>query len=360
MAQLERVATGLGAGARRTRREGYPRASRGFDLAALALAAWVLLGGYVDGIAHVHGATDDTFFTPFHLLLYSGMLVKGVFLAGAQLRNVSRGHAWLQALPRGYLASLAGVALMALAGFLDFLWHSAFGIEADIEAALSPPHLLLAFAALVFMSGPLRALWGRAEAQRGWAQLFPAIASALLVVSIFSLFTQFAHAISWAELYTPAKAPKVLLRDHALTAKAVIPALLMSAVLLLLLRRWPLPFGAVTFLLTGNSALMFLLRDDLYGGANWSLLLAALLAGLVGDLLLRRFQEPRIAAAPLRLFAFLVPFVYFAAFFIILQLGGGIWWSVHMWTGVSVLAGAFALGLSYVALPPAMPAGAQE
>ena len=190
MAQLERLAGGPRAVARRTRREGYPEASRGFDLAALALAAWVLLGGYVDGIAHVHGATDDTFFTPFHLLLYSGMLVKGVFLAGAQLRNVSRGHAWLQALPRGYLPSLAGVALMALAGFLDFLWHTAFGIEADIEAALSPPHLLLAFSALVFMSGPLRALWGRAEAQRGWVQLFPAIASALLVVSIFSLFTQ--------------------------------------------------------------------------------------------------------------------------------------------------------------------------
>ena len=31
-----------------------------------------------------------------------------------------------------------------------------------------------------------------------------------------------------------------------------------------------------------------------------------------------------------------------------------------MWTGVSVLAGAFAAGLSYVAVPPALPAGARE
>ncbi|MCY3906291.1 MAG: hypothetical protein OXF63_03475 [Anaerolineaceae bacterium] len=356
MTQLEHVGPGLGSAAPRARRKGYPAASRNFDLIALALAAWVLLGGYADGIAHVHGATDDSFFTPFHLLLYSGMLAKGIFLAGMQWRNVNRGHHWLQALPRGYLMSLVGIVLMATGGFLDFLWHTAFGIEADIEAAVSPPHLLLAFSALVFMSGPLRALWGRAEAQRGRAQLFPAIASALLVYSIFSLFTQFVHAISWVELFTPGGEPdELLLRDHAMTAKVIFPALLMSAVLLLLLRRWALPFGAVTFLLVTNSALMFLLRSASHGGDNWLVLLAPLVAGLLGDLLLRGLQRPRIAALPLCAFAFLVPFSYHVAFFVILQWTGGIWWSIHMWTGVSVLAGVFGLALSFVAVPPPLP-----
>ncbi|MCY4526540.1 MAG: hypothetical protein OXB89_08010 [Anaerolineaceae bacterium] len=359
MTRLESMQDAFGLSARKTLHKGYPAASRSFDLIALTLAAWVLLGGYVDGIAHVHGATDDTFFTPFHLLLYTGMLAKGIFLAGMQLRNVSRGHSWLRALPRGYLTSLVGIVMMATSGFLDFLWHTAFGIEADIEASFSPPHLLLALSALVFMSGPLRALWGRTEAQRGWAQLFPAIVSALLVWSIFSLFTQFAHAISWVELYTAAGAPgSLFVRDHALTARVIIPAILMNAILLLLLRRWPLPFGAVTFLLLGNSLLMFLLRSAGYGGDNWWILLAALIAGVIGDLLLRGLQRPRIAALPLRVFAFLLPFSYFAAFFVILQLTGGIWWSIHMWTGVSVLAGAFGLGLSYVAVPPPLPAGA--
>ena len=356
MSGLEHIGAGLGSVAQRTRREGYPAASRSFDLIALALAAWVLLGGYVDGIAHVNGATDDTFFTPFHLLLYSGMLAKGVFLAGMQLRNVSRGHHWLQALPRGYLTSLLGIVMMATAGFLDFLWHTAFGIEADIEASVSPPHLLLACSALVFMSGPLRALWGRAEAYRGWAQLFPAIASALLVYSILSLFTQFAHAISWVGLYTPGGAPdELLLRDHAMTAKVVFPSLLMSGMVLLLLRRWALPFGAVTFLLVGNSVLMFLLRSAGHGGENWLVLLAPLVAGLIGDLLLRGQQRPRIAALPLRAFAFLLPFSYHVAFFVILQWTGGIWWTIHMWTGVSVLAGIFGLALSFVAVPPPLP-----
>ncbi len=359
MTRLESMQAAFGLSERKTRHKGYPAASRSFDLIALALAAWVLLGGYVDGIAHVNGATDDTFFTPFHLLLYTGMLAKGIFLAGMQLRNVSRGHSWLQALPRGYLTSLVGIAMMATSGFLDFLWHTAFGIEADIEASVSPPHLLLALSALVFMSGPLRALWGRAGAQRGWAQLFPAIASALLVYSIFSLFTQFAHAISWVELYTAAGAPgSLFVWDHALTARVIIPAILMNAILLLLLRRWPLPFGAVTFLLLGNSILMFLLRSAGYGGDNWWVLLAPLVAGLIGDLLLHGLQRSRIAALPLRVFAFLLPFSYYVAFFVILQLTGGIWWSIHMWTGVSVLAGAFGLGLSYVVVPPPLPAEA--
>lgn len=359
MTQLEQIWPRLGSAARRTRREGYPAASRSFDLIALALAAWVLLGGYVDGIAHVHGATDDTFFTPFHLLLYTGMLANGLFLAGMQLRNVGRGHGWLQALPRGYLTSLVGVMLMAIGGFFDFLWHSAFGIEANIEASVSPPHLLLAFSTLVFLSGPLRALWGRAEAQRGWAQLFPAIASALLVYSIFSLFTQFAHAISWSGLYTAGNQPnEFLLRDHAMTAKVIVPALLMIATLLPLLRRWALPFGAVTFLLVANSGLMFLVRSAGHGGDNWLLLLAPLVAGLIGDLLLRGLQRPRIAGLPLRAFAFLLPFSYHVLFFVILQWSDGIWWSIHMWTGVCALAGAFGLALSYVVVPPPLPAGA--
>ena len=270
MTRTERIEAGLGMAARRARRQGYPAATRSFDLLALALAAWVLLGGYVDGIAHVNGATDDTFFTPFHLLLYTGMLAKGLFLVGAQLRNINRGHSWLQALPRGYLTSLVGVALMAISGSLDFLWHTAFGIEANIEASFSPPHLMGALSTLIFMSGPLRALWGRAEVKRGWAQLFPAIASALLVYSMFSLFTQFAQAISWAGLYMLPGAPGGLfIWDHAHDGhgdradpadERHAPAAL--AALGAAFRRGELPAAGQQHLL------MYLLRAADYGGAH--------------------------------------------------------------------------------------------
>ena len=293
--------------ARRARRQGYPAATRSFDLLALALAAWVLLGGYVDGIAHVNGATDDTFFTPFHLLLYTGMLAKGLFLVGAQLRNINRGHSWLQALPRGYLTSLVGVALMAISGSLDFLWHTAFGIEANIEASFSPPHLMGALSTLIFMSGPLRALWGRIEVKRGWAQLFPG--HRLGAAGVFDV--QPVHAVRPRDLLGgPLHAARGAGRPfhmgsrhdghghragpaderHASAALAALGAAL---------RRGELPAAGQQHLL------MYLLRAADYGGAQGPvILLAALSAGLAGDLLLRRLQRPRIGAGALRLFAF--------------------------------------------------------
>ena len=34
---------------------------------------------------------------------------------------------------------------------------------------------------------------------------------------------------------------------------------------------------------------------------------------------------------------------------------GGLWWEIHMWLGVPVLAGAFGYGLSLLIRPPAIP-----
>jgi hypothetical protein len=45
-----------------------------------------------------------------------------------------------------------------------------------------------------------------------------------------------------------------------------------------------------------------------------------------------------------------------AAFFAILISTAGIWWSIHMWLGVSFIAGIIGLFMSYVAVPPAVPA----
>lgn len=80
----------------------------------------LLLGGfYIDLWAHAHGRTDNTFFTPWHALLYSAMAVVGVFLGGRALRTWRRGVAWRQTLPPGYGLSLIGVGLFAVGGVAD-------------------------------------------------------------------------------------------------------------------------------------------------------------------------------------------------------------------------------------------------
>ena len=88
-------------------------------------------------------------------------------------------------------------------------------------------------------------------------------------------------------------------------------ALTMSFVLLAL-HRWRLPFGAFTFMLGINGALMVVFSPD-------SLLVSAptaLLGGLAADILYRFLQPSLDQPTSVRLFAFLVPAMFYALYFI--------------------------------------------
>jgi Tol biopolymer transport system component len=176
----------------------HPSGAARFDWIAAALSTWVIGGVYLDGWAHSHGFVDDSFITPWHAVLYSGVLVLFMFLLFHQLRNMSKGYAWQRALPAGFGLSLLGAALFFIGGGLDFFWHALFGVEVDLETLLSPAHLLLATSGALMISGPTRAAWDRlvpGEAY-GWKDLGPLILSMTLLLSLLTFFTQFAHPVS--------------------------------------------------------------------------------------------------------------------------------------------------------------------
>ena len=50
------------------------RTTWGEDLITVVLGSWLTLGGFVDGYAHRNLDTPETFFTPWHAVLYSGYL----------------------------------------------------------------------------------------------------------------------------------------------------------------------------------------------------------------------------------------------------------------------------------------------
>ncbi len=338
------------------RKSGYPVAGARFDLIATLLAVWVIIGVFVDVNAHNHGQVDDTFFTPWHFLLYSGVVANGLFFAIAQLRNVNQGYSWVRSLPSGYFLSLVGAIVFAFAGGFDFVWHSLFGFEANLEALLSPAHLLLAVGAVLFMIGPLRALWGRQEAQTGWRTLYPAIVSALITMALLTMFTQFANVMSQPEMFAGRRAPagNSFFWDAVLAASVLIPTVIIMGTVLLLLRRWTLPVGAITFVLTVHAAMMLWLRIR-QTGEFWPILLGAFLTGVVGDVMVLRWRPSVHNVGALRFFAFSLPLLYFLLFFIILLTTSGVWWSIHMWLGVTFMAGITGLGLSYLVAPPAIP-----
>ncbi len=337
-----------------TTRTAYPAGGWRFDLTVALLCAWFTIGAFVDGYAHNHGIVDNTFFTPWHALLYSGIGAVGMFLALTQYRNVGRGYAWSRALPRGYLMSLVGVVSFFAAGGFDFIWHELFGFEANLEALLSPAHLVLATSGVLISGGPIRAAWGRRQTDAGWRAMLPTLLALLILLSLLTFFTQYASIFTNARLFTIVPPNARYAWDVTAIANVILPALLMIFVILLAIRRWRLPFGALTLLIGVNALLMFLVAWE-RTQEFWVVLVAALIGGLIGDVLLGVLRPSVERPMALRVFAFAVPFAVVGLALAGLLLRFGIFWSPHMWLGATFTAGIIGLGESYLLIPPALP-----
>jgi hypothetical protein len=174
----------------------FPPSSVGLDWLMGVLSALLVSGIVQDGWAHAHGKVDQSFFTPWHAILYSMMALNGFVLGALALRNARRGHSLRHALPYGYGLALAGVMLFAAGGVLDLLWHTVFGIEEDLDALLSPTHLLLALAAMLIFSGPLRSIGRQNDrSASGWLRVGPVVPALLAILILFGFFLAYAQPI---------------------------------------------------------------------------------------------------------------------------------------------------------------------
>lgn len=288
-----------------------------FDWLVLAVCSWLVAGGYLDAWAHRHVPTLDTFFTPWHGVLYAGYAACATVLGGRWLRT--------HTLPAGYELSLLGCGMFAVGGLSDLLWHTIFGIERNIAATLSPSHLLLIVATGLIVTGPLRA--GRAAPGRQ----APAIAvfGAALVFSYLGLVTQFAQPY----LDRLAATPAVLIRmpygpavELGLFGVMLQTALLVGLVLKMR-QRFELPFGSLTLIVGLNGFLLGAISNLDF------MVLVAVLGGLAGDVWLWLLRDRT------SVFAFAFPATLYASYFASLQLVYGGWWEVHTVTGTIVAAG---------------------
>ena len=326
------------------RREGAR--TTGFDWTATALSAGLVGGAYLDAWAHERGHVDDSFFTPWHGILYSAMLLVAVFLSATFLNNIRRGAAWRRALPAGYGLSLVGTLVFAVGGAGDMIWHILFGVENNLEALLSPTHLILALGWILIVGGPLRAAWQRPdEVGEGWLEQMPRYLSLAFILSVFTFFTTYANPFGHA-----LAANSELDRGEAWQALGVAAILVQTALLtgvaLFAARRWRLPVGALTVVVTLNTALMSVLHD------LYVLIPFAAAGGVLADILYQTLRPGLDRLVEFRVWSFATPAALYALYFAALLVTGGIWWSIHLWAGAIVLAGVVGLLLSYLALPP--------
>lgn len=345
-----------------------------FDLLVAALGSLLVGGVHLDGWAHLHTGLIDTFFTPWHGLLYAAYVALSAVLLGTVLRNRAAGASGWRAVPAGYEPAVIGVAVFALGGLGDMIWHLLFGIEIDLEALLSPTHMLLALGGGLIVSGPLRSAWSRTgERPHSLREFLPVLLSTGMVLSVITFMTQYVHPFgtTWA---SAARRPEVMFgaaatggastgirvmaylaffEQLATLAGIVVQTVVLIGIVLTLMRRWMLPFGSVTFILTLNAVLLTVMRDVFLDTGPLPIIAVAAAGGLAADLLAARLKPFDGGPGGLRWFSALVPAILYTLYMLALVVAaGGLWWRVHLWMGAITLAGITGWLVSYLVVPP--------
>jgi len=305
------------------------------EVAFIVFSAWTIIGLFIDGWAHGQGK-PESFFTPWHGVLYSGFVAGGLWTIAERGRIRRRGEAQ----PEPDALATAGAVLFAVAGIADMLWHTIFGVEQDLEALLSPSHLLLMVAGVLLTTAPLRGGWPRGR-DATLSELAPKVASLAFTAAVASFFLVFANPfVPFAEDIHPAVD----------AAAVIVTNLILVAPLTWLAVKVSLPRGAALI----HLGIVIALVLGLDGFERWPLLAAAVVGGIAGEAarsLTGRPHEPaRIAAV-----AATVSAATWFAFYAARAATSGIDLAAELWTGPIVLAvlGSCAVALLMTTAAPA-------
>ncbi|MGH8916517.1 MAG: hypothetical protein ACRDZM_18625 [Acidimicrobiia bacterium] len=326
------------------------RTTPGQDLVTALLGSWMTLGAFVDGYAHRNLDTPETFFTPWHGVLYSGFLAVTAWLVWLVVNNRPRSDSLTGAIPVGYGTALIGAIVFMAGGVGDMFWHILFGIEVSIDALLSPTHLMLLVGALLILSGPMRSAWLRDDPRTDLGRVLAPVLAVTMAAAQLGFFFQYMDGTS-ARFMELRYVPGIEEGYFAVVAgvgSIMLTTIIVIGALLLLMRRWLLPPGAGLLLFGGFGLLMETLE-----GFDFALeLIPPLAAGLVVDLLGPLLRRDRQRSAPIRVLAFLTPVVMWSVHFALFATHAEINWPVSVWAGLILFTGLAGIGLSLLVFPP--------
>jgi hypothetical protein len=347
-----------------------PRTTHRQDLVTVLLATWLIAGIGLDGWAHSNllEGQQESFFTPWHGVFYSGFAATTLWVLWLVGKRRAHHAAWTQAVPRGYGLGLVGVAVFAVGGVGDLLWHQAFGIETGIAALLSPTHLLLFLGVALLLLAPFRAAWSSPQPPpAGLLGVVPAFLSITLLTALVAFFFQYGSlfaidlAFSSSEFVrVPQGQPPQLAGvfeawANDLQKNGIMAALLTSVILvapvLLLLRRWRLPFGAATILFVVVATIIVALD----GFRAWENLLGAAAAGVVVDVAIARLRPAADRVGAFRAVGSLIPMAVIGCTFLAAVWRFGLGWPAELWTGTVVFGGLAGYALAFLMQPTPVP-----
>jgi hypothetical protein len=257
-------------------------------------------------------------------------------------------------IPVGYGLGLVGAGLFVAGGIADGAWHTMFGVEVGVAALLSPSHLLLLTAGLLMVTSPVRSAWSSPDlpARSSFKDLLPALWATTLTTTVVLFFFQYLSAFVSRTPSTPqGPGPEGLMTTIVGVASVLVTNLIVVAPVLLLARRWRLPFGAVTLLAGAGAVGLTSLREFVLG----ALVPAMVAGGLAADLVVARLRPRPDRPGAFRAAGALVPVVLWGAWMGVYALAYGIAWPPELWAGILGMASLGGLGLSVLVLPPAIP-----
>ena len=295
------------------------------EKAVAFFGTWMIIGLFLDGWAH-QANKPETFFSPWHLLLYSGFVAAVAWFAVDGRR---RGTAptpsdrWMT----------AGLVLFVTGAVGDGIWHEIFGIEVDLEALLSPTHLLLFVGGFLMVTLPLRAaLADVAETRPAWPEWWPQAVTLTLATSLAGFFSMYLSALEGVGNETGS----ILAEEMQAYGVASIQAtnLLLVAPTLFVLRRWDPPTGTFVLLFAAFGVLMT-------GLEGWRMV-ELVAAPVVGALVVEGLRR----SLPLLATLALASIAMWSTYFVVLEATDDVRWTVELWAGSIVLAAASSAALA--------------
>ena len=315
------------------------------DLALVGFGVVMLLGLFLDGWAHSTGR-PDSFFTPWHGVLYAGFGGAAV-TALWQARRQRPGAGWVEAVAHADRVTFIGLALFAVGAAGDLIWHQTLGIEVNLDALLSPTHLVLMVGGVLALSRPFRSASAEPAPSR-LRPFLPTVVSLALATGVLIFFTFYASPFGRTvvpsfgsattdihDFSSGTPAAFAQLREMWALAGILFTTFLVLLPVLALVRRWRPPAGSLIVLF---AAVAFFegAESDL---KRWPLAFAPLVAGIVGEALLRRRSSPVAIAAA-------VPAALWAAYFALVGIVYGMGWGPELWSGAVVLSALFGAALA--------------
>ena len=315
--------------------------SKLFDWLFIVTFGWQVAGVFLDGWAHTHlNAALETFFTPWHAVLYSGFLANLILLVALRIRGK---------MPHEYKISFYGALLFIASAIGDLLWHQLFGIESGIDALLSPTHLLLAISGAIMTGAALHTVWRRHPSENSRNPWLVVISFSYVFMTILFML-QFLNPFNFPWLAQSFHTAFPLGLDQAGglgVANAIVYTLVLMGMVCSVLNNFKFPFGGFTLIL-GLSTLATTLMHGQYGFFVGTMLVA----GLVIDILYSSLQNSLHKRNVVRLLGFAIPVIIFSCYTVSIFLFDALWWSVHLITGTIVIAGLAGYLLTFVYRPP--------